>query len=241
MFKAANAVNRGAVRAQRKEEQGSSEVKGEEGFGSNVKVLEERSRKRSTKAQSQRDVEVDQECVLYEFVELLVRISFWRANPYHGIHKLATTLVPLPECLYTLLHEVILPNAVRDDTAAFKERLRSDALLQASLRAAEPRLRAWFNVHTQSMWLREQRRALQFQQWQDLLKRGWGQRGPGSAQPQIGFCPGGLVGTWMIHQDSEITGDERCRNTHSCALSFPTAKLAFIASQASAHPSDQTD
>ena len=65
MFKAANAVNRNAVRAQRKQEQGNSDVKGEEGFGSNVQVLEERSRGRSSRAQSQRDVEVDQECVLY--------------------------------------------------------------------------------------------------------------------------------------------------------------------------------
>ena len=34
------------------------------GVGSKVKVLEERSRKRSQRAQSQRDVEVDQECVV---------------------------------------------------------------------------------------------------------------------------------------------------------------------------------
>jgi len=26
--------------------------------------------------------------VLYEFIAMLVRISFWRANPYHGIIKL---------------------------------------------------------------------------------------------------------------------------------------------------------
>ena len=52
--------------------------------GSNVKVLEERSRKRQGRAQSQRDTEMDQECVLYEFVELLVRIAFQRANPKFG-------------------------------------------------------------------------------------------------------------------------------------------------------------
>ena len=239
MFKKANALNNNEAHMQRKAEAGNSDVK--QGAGSKVKTLEEKSRRRSKRAQSQRDQEMDNELVLYEFVELLVRIAFWRANPYHGIHKLATQLIPLPDCLYSLLHEVILPNAVRDDTAAFKERLRSDAHLNASLRAAEPRLRAWFNVHTQSMWLREQRRAMQFQQWQDLLKRGWGTRGPHTAQPQVGYCPGYLVGTWEIRQDSEITGDERCRNLHNCALSFPTAKLAFIASQASAHPSDQTD
>ena len=229
LFKKANALNNNAVHFQRKQEAGNSDVK--QGVGSKVRTLEQNSKRRSMRAHGQRDQEMDNELVLYEFVELLVRIAFWRANPYHGLLKLATKLIPLPDCLYSLLHEVILPNAKRDETFAFKERLRQDAHLQAALRQAEPRLRSWFNVHTQSMWLREQRRALQFQQWQDLMKRGWGSRGPHSAQPQVGFCPGQLVGTWEINQDSEITGDERCRNRHSCALSFPTIKLAFIASQ----------
>ena len=231
MFKAANAVNRNAVRAQRKEEQGTSDVKGEEGFGSGVKVLEERSPTRSKRAQSQRDVEVDQECVLYEFVELLVRISFWRANPYHGIHKLATQLIPLPDCLHYMLHEVVLPNAKKDDSAEFREKLQGDPHLQAALRSVEPMLRPWFNVHTQSIFLREHKRALQFQQWQDLLKRGWGTCAPGTAGAQVGYSPGYNVGTWETYQDSEITGDERCRDVHRCALSFPVAKMAFLNSQ----------
>ena len=91
-----------------------------------------------------------------EFVELLVRISFWRANPYHGIHKLATRLVPLPDCLHQLLHEVVLPNASkRDDSAALPRAASAgDPHLQAALRSVEPMLRPWFNVHTQSMFLR---------------------------------------------------------------------------------------
>ena len=36
--------------------------------------------------------EQEQELVLYEFVEVLIRIGFWRANPYHGINKLAAKL-----------------------------------------------------------------------------------------------------------------------------------------------------
>ena len=132
--------------------------------------------------------------------------------------------------------QVILPNAVRDDNEAFRDRLRADAHLQAALRTAEPRLRAWFNVHTQSMWLREQRRGLQFQQWQDLLKKGWGTCAPGTAGAQVGYSPGYNVGTWEIYQDSEITGDERCRAVHYCALSFPTVKLAFINSQVALLP-----
>ena len=168
---------------------------------------------------------------LYEFIELLIRIAFWRANPYHGIHKLATKLVPLPDCLHQMLHEVILPNAKQDDTEEFREKLRSDAHLQAAIRGLEPTLRPWFNAHTQTMFLREQKRKLQFEQWQSLLKKGWGTCAPGTAGAQIGYAPGFNVGTWEIYQDSEITGDERCRDTHDCALSFPFTKLAFINSQ----------
>ena len=39
------------------------------------------------------------------------------------------------------------------------------------------------------------------------------------------------VGIWEINQDSEITGDERCRTKHKCALSLPQAKFAFSNSQ----------
>ena len=55
--------------------------------------------------------------------------------------------------------------------------------------------------------------------------------GDGGGYAQVGYSPGFNVGTWEIYQDSEITGDERCRDVHSCALSFPTIKLAFINSQ----------
>ena len=71
--------------------------------------------------------------MLYEFVEVLIRIAFWRANPYHGIHKLATKLVPLPDCLHQMLHEVVLPNAKRDDSALFKERLAGDKAMLAAV------------------------------------------------------------------------------------------------------------
>ena len=80
---------------------------------------------------------MDMELVLYEFVEVLIRIAFWRANPYHGIHKLATKLMPLPDCLEQMLHEVVLPNAKRDDSALFKERLAGDKAMQAALESYE--------------------------------------------------------------------------------------------------------
>ena len=225
MFKKANALNNNEAHFQRKAEQGTSAAK-EETAGSTSKALATTSPGRSKKAAAQRDDELDQELVLYEFVEVLIRISFWRSNPYHGIHKLATKLIPLPDCLVQMLQEVVLPNAKRDDSALFKEKLATDKALQSAIESYDSKLKEWFDVHTQSMFLRGQGRKLQFQQWQDLLKKGWG-----TDVRKVGFTPGGGVGSWQIYQDSEITGDERCRNIFKVSLSLPQAKFAFINSQ----------
>ena len=80
-----------------------------------------------------REDELDKELVLYEFIALLVRVAFWRANPYHGIIKLQATVTPLPDCLSQMLTEVVLPNARRDDSAVFKETLAKDKGMQAAL------------------------------------------------------------------------------------------------------------
>jgi hypothetical protein len=40
-----------------------------------------------------------------------------------------------------------------------------------------------------------------------------------------------LVGNWEVHQESEITGNERCRTRHHCSLSLPQAKMAFMNTQ----------
>ena len=70
--------------------------------------------------------------MLYEFIELLIRISFWRANPFFGLRgpekaksprkaqnpggiNIPEGVVPYPDCLRIMLHEVVLPNAQRDD------------------------------------------------------------------------------------------------------------------------------
>merc|ERR1719311_1461655 len=96
---------------------------------------------------------MDMELVLYEFVEVLIHIGFWRANPFHGINKLAAKLVPLPDCLHQMLHEVILPNAKRDESALFKEKLANDKALQSALESYDAKLKQWYDVHTQSMFL----------------------------------------------------------------------------------------
>ena len=81
------------------------------------------------------------------------------------------------------------------------------------LAAARPRLEEWFNIHTQSLHLRGQPRKILYDQWQELLKKGK------------------VVGIWEVHRESEITGDDSCRDRFKCSLSMPQAKFAFINSQ----------
>ena len=52
------------------------------------------------------DAAMDQELVLYEFVGLLVRIAFQRANPTFGNYGNKRPVVHLPGCLETMLLEV---------------------------------------------------------------------------------------------------------------------------------------
>ena len=120
-----------------------------------------------------------------EFVELLVRIAFARANPTFGAVQPRLSggsspggpvgpggaggpgrpggeppLVPLPDCLHTLLHTVVLPRAKRDESQAFRERLLADQPMQAVLSLYDSRLRSWFDVHTQELYISGRPRAL---------------------------------------------------------------------------------
>ena len=205
----ANATNSAAVAEQRAEARKSAESKNE---GSSDKAGKA-ARKTSQTSKAIKEQEVDKVLVLYEFIALLVRLSFWRANPYHGIIKLAVTLVPLPDCLSRLLREVVLPNAQRDDSALFKEKLADSAEMQAVLKAYSPKLRAWFDGHTQSMHLKGQERKILYDQWQEILKKGK------------------VVGIWECNRESEVTGDKASRDKLKCSLSMPQAKFAFINSQ----------
>ena len=60
---------------------------------------------------------MDAELVLYEFIAMLVRISFQRANPTFGNFGDKAELVPLPGCLEAMLDQFVLPNARRDTSA----------------------------------------------------------------------------------------------------------------------------
>ena len=168
------------------------------------------------------------ELTVHEFVEVLVRISFWRANPTFGLAKRKVVqLVPLPDCLDEMLRRVVLPTAKKDDTAAFRKELAASGEMLAALAEFEPKLRAWFGHHASSMMGAHMGARLQYKQWLDLLVQGYG------AKPEVlGFTPGNEIGEWSLKQDSEITGDERCRNQFHVQFSMPMAKFAFINAQA---------
>ena len=91
----------------------------------------------------------DEELVLYEFIALLVRISFQRANPTFGNFGNKRQIVLLPTCLQTMLEEEILPRARRDTSAVFRETVMQELSVQAVLQEYEPILKAYYTRVTQ--------------------------------------------------------------------------------------------
>ena len=64
------------------------------------------------------------ELVLYEFLNVITRVSFHRLNPEYGEPTMEhqDTLLPVPQCLEQTLREAILPKAHRDDAVEFLEK-----------------------------------------------------------------------------------------------------------------------
>ena len=90
----------------------------------------------------------DAELVLYEFLNMLVRIAFWRANPAFGNWvdkdgdgvKDAEEPTPVPAALSAMLNEVLLPRAKRESSAAFRVKEMQEPSLQAALAKCRPKL-----------------------------------------------------------------------------------------------------
>ena len=113
-FTKANATNTAAVREQRAEEKRDSKVKAAE------KKAGKGPKNKADKVKGTNDgkeAKMDAELVLYEFIAMLVRISFQRANPTFGNFGDKAELVPLPGCLEAMLDQFVLPNARRDTSA----------------------------------------------------------------------------------------------------------------------------
>ena len=209
LFMKANALNSEEAHAQRAAEKLDKESKLENARAGGNKLEGKKAPARRASASAAREDEKDQELVLYEFIALLVRISFWRANPYHGIHKLATTLIPFPECLRSMLHEVVLPLAQRDDSALFKDKLAEDEDMQAALTEYKERLKVWFNKETQSMHLCGDTRKIKYEQWQEVLKKGK------------------VIGIWEVHHAQQLEQREQRRVQPSLTAAHPPLLLLY--------------
>ena len=94
-----------------------------------------------------KEAAMDAELVLYEFIAVLVRVAFWRANPDFGLWldkkkdgaKDAEEVIPVPLALSSMLNDVVLPRAKRENSAAFRETEMKDAKLLEVLQKNDPR------------------------------------------------------------------------------------------------------
>ena len=157
----------------------------------------------------------DSELVLHEFLNLLVRISFQRANPTFGNYGNKRELVPLPGCLEKMLEEDVCPRAKRETSAQFREATMQDPAVLSVITEYRDRLHEWYTRVTSD----DTREAvisskLGFQQWLRICDQQ------------------DLVGAWTVRQESDITGDPAGRDVeHRFTLSIPQVKLAFMDSQ----------
>ena len=180
-----------------------------------------------------KQAEVDQQLTLYEFVNCVVRIAFWRANPQWGSKYNKRELTPVPESVTLLLEEIVLPRAKRDMSGEFKKVLAADMGTQNVLAEYKEKLQNWVRpiLHrmrrpdnpspqmTYSMWV-----ALMDGPDPDT-------KGPMGNKPP---CPK-MVGEWFLCQESQITGDERTAKKNvlefKCELSIAKCRWNFLRSQ----------
>jgi len=91
---------------------------------------------------------------LHEFLTMLVRIAFFRANPQYGMRKGQDQKnadkfdeVPLPGCLSDLLTKLVLPNARRDTHAQeFTEKTWPMAEVQSALDAQKEAISTFYEM-----------------------------------------------------------------------------------------------
>ena len=173
-----------------------------------------------------KEAKKDQELVLYEFLNMLVRIAFWRANPSFGLwkdkdgdgKKDKEEFVPVPRALSDMLNEIILPRAKRENSAAFRAKEMQDPKLIGVLDAYKLKLREWYDKKVQDDSDEKRGMAIVsdkigFDEWLRVIDRQ------------------DIVGEWEIEQMSEITGDESTKGQIKIRLSIPTCKAAFMDSQ----------
>jgi len=86
--------------------------------------------------------------VLYEFIAMLVRISFWRANPTFGNFGDKSEVVSVPGALSQVLNEIILPTAKRETSAQFRDTAMKDEGIIRALADGREKLLKWYKDTT---------------------------------------------------------------------------------------------
>ena len=185
----------------------------------------------------------DNRLVLYEFLACLVRIAFQRANPKFGQYDNKSELVPLPGCLEKMLTTVVIPNAKQDMSTLFRAELAENAEVQKVISDYREKLVKYYHQackatsvsgkddgrFTMEAWTDIVKGYLYFKKtkisadWQ-LVK--WK---PTPGEPTIPDWA--LIGDMQVYRESEITGDERCKESYSCRLTMIQCKYAFLNSQ----------
>ena len=156
----------------------------------------------------------DQELVLYEFVGLLVRIAFQRANPTFGNYGNKRPVRHLPGCLEAMLENEVLPRARRDTSAEFRQTVMQEASVQAVFTEYEPILQAYFKRVTENdVEYFDRSDEMGMEQWLRICD-------------QLD-----LVGRWDAYRESDITGDRNSRTLYTWSLSMLQVKFAFSDSQ----------
>jgi hypothetical protein len=147
---------------------------------------------------------------LHEFLTMLVRIAFYRANPRSGMinvkrtegHKdlgaEAVEVVPLPGCLTALMKQKILPLARRDNAAEFKTTVLVQPDVASVLAQERQRLRDWWELASGG------KDKLEISRFTDELERA------------------------LLYNDVNVADAKG--GQHRCRFSVPHAKAAFCAS-----------
>jgi hypothetical protein len=167
----------------------------------------------------------DQELVLYEFVGMLVRIAFQRANPTFGNFGNKKAVVHLvnypgsgmngPGCLQTMLEEEILPRARKDTSSSFRETIMQEVAVIEVIKEYSPKLKLWYdevvNDDSKNADITDK---LQMDHWLRICDEK------------------DLVGIWDTYRESDITNDPSCKTLYKWRLSVPQVRFCFMDAQA---------
>ena len=151
-FVKANATNIAQVREQRKDARRDVQARAFDRENRTLDKLNKAGVAKIKGGSNGQEAVRDQELVLYEFLNMLVRIAFWRANPKFGLWadkdgdgvKDEEQHVPVPLALSDMLNDLVLPRAKRENSAAFREKEMKEPGVRSALHSVRPRLKQWY-------------------------------------------------------------------------------------------------